>query len=488
MRNAMNYKLIGRIIGFILLIEAGFLIPAWGISLLYHEGNAAFSILKSQIIILIAGAVLLLLSRNAKHNFYAKEGLVTTGFAWLAMSLFGALPFYISKEIPSYVDCLFEVASGFTTTGSSILANVEAMSRGLLYWRSFTHWVGGMGVLVFLLAVVPLSGKNEGFTLHILRAESPGPSVGKLVPRMRQTAMILYLIYIGLTVLDVIFLIIGGMPVFDSICHAFGTAGTGGFGVKADSYASYSPYLQNVTTVFMLLFGVNFSCYYLLLLKRVKEVFRDEELRTYIAIVVISTLLIAWNISGMYSTLSETLRHSAFQVATVISTTGYATTDFDQWPAFSKAILLLLMCCGASAGSTGGGIKVARLILLFKSGRRSFHQNMHPSEVRKVRVNGASVDEKVMSSVNGYLIAYMLIIVVSFFFVSIDGFSVETNISAVLATFNNIGPGFAAVGPTCNFSAYSDFSKIVMIFDMLAGRLEILPIMVLFSRSTWKKN
>jgi trk system potassium uptake protein TrkH len=278
------------------------------------------------------------------------------------------------------------------------------------------------------------------------------------------------------------------MPLFDSVCHAFGTAGTGGFGIKADSFASYSPYLQNVTTVFMLLFGVNFSCYYLLLLKRVKDVFRDEELRTYIAIVVISTLLIAWNISGLYNTLGETLRHSAFQVATIISTTGFATTDFDQWPAFSKAILLLLMCCGASAGSTGGGMKVARLILLFKSGRRNFHQNMHPSEIRKVRVNGASVDEKVMSSVNGYLVAYVFIIVVSFFLVSLDGFSVETNISAVLATFNNIGPGFAAVGPTCNFSAYSDHSKFVMIFDMLAGRLEILPIMVLFSRSTWKKN
>ena len=488
MRNAMNYKLIGRIIGFILIIEALFLMPAWLISHAYHEGNAAFSILKSQIIILLAAGLLVLATRDAKHNYYAKEGLVTTGFAWIAMSLFGALPFYISKEIPSYVDCVFEVASGFTTTGSSILSNVEAMSHGLLYWRSFTHWVGGMGVLVFLLMIVPLSGKNEGFTLHILRAESPGPSVGKLVPRMRQTATILYLIYIVLTVLDFIFLVIGGMPVFDSVCHAFGTAGTGGFGVKGDSFASYSPYLQNVTTVFMLLFGVNFSCYYLLLLKRVKDVFCDEELRTYIAIVVISTLLIAWNISGLYNSLSEVLRHSAFQVATVISTTGYATTDFDQWPAFSKAILLLLMCCGASAGSTGGGMKVARLILLFKSGRRSFHENLHPSEVRKVRMNGSVVDEKVMKSVNGYLIAYVMIIVVSFLAVSLDGFSVETNISAVFATFNNIGPGFQAVGPTCNFSAYSDFSKIVMIFDMLAGRLEILPIMVLFSRSTWKKN
>ena len=488
MRNAMNYKQIGRIIGFILIIEGLFLVPAWGISLLYREGNAALAVLKSQIIILVAGSALLWITRDAKHNFYAKEGLVTTGFAWIALSLFGALPFYISREIPSYIDCVFETASGFTTTGSSILADVECMSHGLLYWRSFTHWVGGMGVLVFLMAIVPLSGKNEGFTLHILRAESPGPSVGKLVPRMRQTAKILYLIYVGLTVLDMFFLIIGGMPVFDSVCHAFGTAGTGGFGVKADSFAGYSPYLQNVTTVFMLLFGVNFSCYYLLLIKRARDVFHDEELRTYAAIVVISILLIAWNISGMYSSLSEVFRHASFQVASVISTTGFATTDFDKWPSFSKAILLALMCCGASAGSTGGGLKVARLILLVKSGVRSFHQNLHSSEVRKVRINGAVVDEKVMASVNGYLVAYVLIVVLSFLVVSLDGFSVETNISAILATFNNIGPGFGSVGPTVNFSGYSALSKITMIFDMLAGRLEILPIMVLFSRTTWKKN
>ena len=488
MRYAMNYKLISRIIGFILVCEALFMVPAWGISMLYHEANAAFSFLKSQIILLLAAGALLLASRGAKHNYYAKEGFVTTGFAWIVLSVLGALPFYISKEIPNYIDCVFEMASGFTTTGSSILNDVEAMSKGLLYWRSFSHWVGGMGVLVFLLAVVPLSGKNEGFTLHILRAESPGPSVGKLVPRMRQTAKILYVLYISLTVLDFIFLVAGGMPVFDSICHAFGTAGTGGFGIKADSYASYSPYLQNVTTVFMLLFGVNFSCYYLLLMKRFSDVFHDEELRLYIVIIISSIALISWNISGLYGSISEVIRHASFQVATVISTTGFATTNFDQWPSFSKGILLFLMMSGACAGSTGGGIKVARLLLLFKSGRRSFHENMHPSEVRKVRMNGACIDEKIMKSVNGYLVAYVAIIVASFLLISIDGFSVETNISAVMATFNNIGPGFDAVGPACNFSAYSNFSKIIMIFDMLAGRLEILPIMVLFSRSTWKKN
>ena len=355
MRYAMNYKQIGKIIAFILILEAVFMVPAWGISLLYHETNAAFAFLKSQLMVLVAAGILLAVTRDAKHNFYAKEGLVTTGFTWIALSLFGALPFWISREIPSYVDALFETVSGFTTTGSSILTDVEAMSHGLLYWRSFSHWVGGMGVLVFLLAIVPLSGKNEGFTLHILRAESPGPSVGKLVPRMRQTAKILYLIYVALTVLDVIFLLLGGMSVFDSICHAFGTAGTGGFGVRGDSFASYSPYLQNVCTIFMLLFGVNFSCYYLLLIKQFKNVFKDEELRLYIGIVIASIGLIAWNLRGFYGTMEETIRHAAFQVSSIITTTGFASTDFDLWPGFSKSILLCLMLVGACAGSTGGG-------------------------------------------------------------------------------------------------------------------------------------
>ncbi len=487
MRNAMNYKKIGQIISLILAVEAVFMIPAWLISLYYHEHNAAFSIIKSIVIIVIAAGCLYAVTRNAKKGFYAKEGLVTTGVAWLVMSMLGCLPFYISREIPLYVDALFEMVSGFTTTGSSILTNVEAMDKGLLYWRSFSHWLGGMGVLVFLLAIVPLSGKNEGFTIHILRAESPGPSVGKLGPRMKQTAVILYVIYVVLTVLDFLFLVIGGMPVFDAVCTAVGTAGTGGFGVKNDSMASYSPYLQNVTTVFMLLFGVNFSCYYLLLMKRVKDVLRDEELHLYVGIVFTSIVLITLNLRGFFPTVAETVRHAAFQVATVISTSGFATADFDKWPALSKAILLILMLSGACAGSTGGGIKVARIMLLFKSLRRNFHENLRSSEVRKVRVNGVVMDEKVMRNVNGYLIAYVFIIIFSFLIVSMDGFSIETNLSAVIATFNNIGPGFDGVGATCNFSAYSPLSKLVMIFDMLAGRLEIYPILILFSRSAWKK-
>ncbi len=485
----MNYKMIGRLIAPILCIEAVFMLPALGIAHL-DGSNAAVRAFAMTIAasVLVAGLLWIGTSNVPRRGFYAREGFVLTGAAWIVMSVFGALPFWISGEIPHFVDALFETVSGFTTTGSSILLNVEEMCRGMLYWRSFTHWVGGMGVLVFLLAIVPMSGKNEGFTLHILRAESPGPSVGKLVPRMRQTAKILYLLYIMLTVLDVLFLLLGGMPLFDALCTAYGTAGTGGFGIKADSIAGYSPYLQNVTTIFMLLFGVNFSCYYLLLLKRVKDVFNDEELRTYVGVVVVSALLIAFSIRGLYHSLGEVLRVSFFQVATVITTTGFATADFNQWPAFAKTILVLLMFCGACAGSTGGGIKVARILLLLRSFRRNLHQNLRPREISNIRMNGAKVDEKVVSNVDAYLIGYMGIIVVSFLILSLDGFSFETNLTAVIATFNNIGPGLDMVGPVGNYSAFSDLSKLVMIFDMLAGRLEIYPIVLLFSRSTWSRK
>lgn len=487
MRGAVNYRKIASIIGPILVIEALFMIPAWGISAALKETNAASAILKSQFIILAAAGVFYLISRNARDGFYAKEGLVTTGFAWIIMSALGCLPFYISREIPSYVDCMFEMVSGFTTTGSSILTNVEGLSKGLIYWRSFSHWVGGMGVLVFLLAVVPLSGKNEGFTLHILRAESPGPSVGKMVPRMKQTASILYLIYIALTVLDVAFLLAGGMPLFDAVCTAYGTAGTGGFGSKNDSMASYSPYLQGVTTTFMFIFGVNFSCYYLLLLNRVKDVFKDEELRMYLIIIAVCVTCITLNIRSLFPTAGAAIHNAFFAVATVMSTSGFAINDFNLWPAFSKAVLLFLMFCGACAGSTGGGIKVSRILMMWKSLKRNFHQNTHPSEVRRVRVNGQVVDEKVMNNVNAYLIAYVMIVFLSFLIISLDGFDVETNFSAIMATFNNIGPGLGMVGPAGNFSAFSPLSKIVMIFDMLAGRLEIYPMLVLLSKSTWRK-
>ncbi|MBR2990724.1 MAG: TrkH family potassium uptake protein [Solobacterium sp.] len=484
----MNFRMILRIIGYILFLEPVLMLP--GAAIAWYDGEPAVvhAYLISMGIILAVGAVFTLIGRNARSGFYAREGLVTTGLSWLIMSALGCLPFYITRQIPSYVDCMFEMVSGFTTTGSSILSNVEGLSRGLLYWRSFSHWVGGMGVLVFLMAIVPLSGKNGGFTLHILRAESPGPSVGKMVPRMKKTALILYLIYTGLTVLDFLLLWIGGMSPFDAFCHAVGTAGTGGFGVKNDSLAGYSPYLQNVTTVFMFLFGVNFSCYYLLLLKRVKDVFHDEELRTYLLIIFASITVISFNIRGLYGSLGETVRHAAFQVGTVMSTTGFATTDFDLWPSLSKGILLILMLGGACAGSTGGGLKIARFLLMLKALRRNIHENLHPAEVRKVTVNGARMDEKVLTNLYGYLIAYVGIMIISFLIISMDGFSIETNISAVFATFNNIGPGFDAVGPTMNYSLFSPLSKCAMIFNMLAGRLEIMPMLVLFSRTTWRRK
>ena len=484
----MNYKMMGRFLAQILSIEGVFMIPALCISLYCGDAMAVRGFVFT--LLVIAGLVLVLamLCRGAPSAFYAKEGMVCVAVTWIVLSLVGCLPFYISREIPSYVDALFEIVSGFTTTGASIVPEVEKLSKGIIYWRSFSHWVGGMGVLVFLLAIAPSGEKGRGFTMHLLRAESPGPDVGKLVPKMRKTAAILYIIYVVMTILNVVFLAVGDMPLFEAVCTAFGTAGTGGFGVKNDSMAGYSPYLQNVTTIFMILFGVNFSCYYLLLLRQFQSVFRDEELRTYLGIILGSILLITLNIRGYYDTLEESVRHAAFQVGSIITTTGYATTDFDLWPSFSKTILLCLMVVGACAGSTGGGLKVARLLLLVKGLRRNIRQMLNPRKVEVVRNNGKVVDEKILDTTNAYLAAYVLILFAVFAIISLDGFSVGTNFSAVLCTFNNIGPGLEAVGPTCNFSQYSALSKLVLSWAMLAGRLEIFPILVLFSRETWKKR
>ena len=482
----MNYKIIGRFIAQILTIEGIFMIPAMLISLCLGESNALYGFLIALAAITLAALALFGLCRKAPKALDAREGMFCVGISWIVLSLFGCLPFFMSREIPNFIDAFFEIVSGFTTTGSSILTNVEALSKGLLYWRSFSHWLGGMGVLVFLLAIAPGS-KDTGFTMHLLRAESPGPSVGKLVPRMRKTALILYLIYISLTVLNFIFLIAGRMPVFDAVCTAFGTAGTGGFGIKNDSMASYSPYLQNVTTVFMLLFGVNFSCYYLLLLRQVKNVIKDEELRSYLLIVAGAIVLITLNIKNLYANLAEAIRHASFTVSTIITTTGFATENFDRWPAFSKSIIMFLMVVGACAGSTGGGLKIARLLILVKSLRRNITKVLNPRKVRMVRNNGQVLNETIIENTNAYLAAYVLIIIGSYMLISLDGFSIGTNFTAVLACFNNIGPGLEAVGPTCSFAEFSGFSKLVLSMDMLAGRLEIFPILVLFSRGTWRR-
>ena len=480
----MNLKMIGRFMAQLIALEAILLIPALGISVGYGEWNTVGAFGISMAVMLVLAGILWLLCRRHNKRFGPTDGMVCTGLGWIVLSLLGALPFCLSGEIPRYLDALFEIVSGFTTTGASILSDVEALSKGLLYWRSFSHWLGGMGVLVLLLAIAPSGG---GFTMHLLRAESPGPDVGKLVPKMKKTATILYSIYIVMTVLNFLFLVFGGMGVFDAICTAFGTAGTGGFGIKNDSMASYPPYIQNVTTVFMFLFGINFSCYYLLLLGGFKAVFKDEELRLYFGLFVAVATVIVLDVRDLYGSLGEAIRHSAFQVSTIMTTTGFATTDFDTWPMLSKSLLMLLMIVGACAGSTGGGLKCSRLLLIFKSLGRNIRRVTHPTKVEVVRSNGKAVSERVLDNTNAYLAAYAMISVVSFLILCLDGQSVGTTLSAVLATFNNIGPGIEAVGPTCNYAFFSDLSKVTLIFNMLAGRLEIFPMLILFSRQTWKK-
>ena len=482
----MNYKMMGRFLSQILMIEAVFMIPAVGIGLFNAEWMAIQGFLIAMGACILVAGTLYLLCKGAPSAFYAKEGMVCVGISWIALSLFGCLPFFASREIPQFINAFFETVSGFTTTGSTVVGNVEGLSKSILYWRSFSNWLGGMGVLVFLLAFT--GGQGQGFTMHLLRAESPGPNVGKLVPKMRRTATILYLLYLVMTVLNFLFLVFGKMPVFDAVCSALSTAGTGGFGIKNDSFASFSPYIQNVTTVFMILFAINFNCYYLILLRQFKAVFSDEELRLYIGLILGAIVLITWNIFDLYGSLGESIRHASFQVGTLVSSTGFASTDFDLWPSFSKSILICIMAVGACAGSTGGGLKVARLLLLIKGLRRNIRQTLNPKKVQVIRNNDAPVSERVLDHTNAYLAAYVVILFVSFVLISIDNnFSFTTNFTAALSCLNNMGPGLELVGPTCNFADYGVFSKLILCLDMLLGRLEIFPILILFSRSTWKR-
>ncbi len=471
-------------VGNVTKLEAVLMLPGLITALIYKEA-CVVDFLIAIAVSLAVGFFLTFVFKPSSKVIFAKEGFVIVALCWLVMSAIGALPFFLSREIPSYIDAFFETASGFTTTGASILTDVESMSRGLLFWRSFTHWIGGMGVLVFIMAVVnTLSDRS----IHILRAESPGPVVGKLVPKMKQTTRILYIIYIALTVLDIIFLLLGGMSFFESVVHAFGTAGTGGFGVRADSFGSYSPYIQWITTIFMLIFGINFNVYYLLLVKKWKTAVKSGELWFYIGMVALSTVLISVNIYPMFNSVGEALRHSAFQVATVVSTTGYATVDFNQWPSFSKTLMLLLMFVGACAGSTAGGFKCARVVILIKKMRRELKKLLHPRSVNAIRFEGKSVDNQVVSSVSAYLTVYIMIFCAVLIAISFDGFDMETNISAVTACFNNIGPAFGAAGPASNYAAFSPLSKVVLSFAMLFGRLEIYPMLIALSPSTWSKK
>lgn len=484
----MNIKMLSQITGLTVLLTDVFLVVPLLIAL--YDGQprniAAYAV--TMVLMAVFGLALVLFSRGGSRSFYAQEGFAATGISWIVLSLFGALPFCLSGEIPNYVDALFEIVSGFTTTGASILSDVEALSRCNLYWRSFSHWLGGMGILVFLLAVVPEARKSAGSGMYLMRAESPGPSVGKLTPHLRQTALILYGLYMLLTVLCIGFLLLGCMPLFDSLCIAFGTAGTGGFAIRNSGMADYSAYLQNVVTVFMFLFGVNFSLYYLLLLRQFKSVFKNEELRLYAGIAVGAIVLITIDISRMYGSVREALHHAAFQVSSIMTTTGFASVDFEQWPAFSKAVLLALMFVGACAGSTAGGLKVSRVLLLLKSIRRTVRRAIHPRRVQSVRMDGRVVDAAVLNNVNAYLAVYCVILLLSFVVVSVDGYSIGTNLSAVASCFNNVGPGFELVGATGNYGHYSDVSKLVLTADMLLGRLEIFPLLALFSPDTWSRK
>ena len=481
----VNFKMIGRVLGQILVVEAFFLAMPMGICVGAMDKGGAIAFAVTFALCLLLGGGLWFFCNRADKRFGPREGMVCVSLGWLCLSALGCLPFVLSGQIPRYIDAFFETVSGFTTTGASVLSFPEYLTVGMLYWRSFTHWVGGMGVLVFLLAIAPGEG---GFTMHLLRAESPGPDVGKLVPRMRKTAGILYLIYIVMTVLNVLFLMAdGSLHSLQALCIAFGTAGTGGLGVLSDSLMSGTPWVQNVTAVFMFLFGVNFSCYYLLLLGSWKSVFKDEELRTYVGIALAAVAVILLNIRSLYGSLGEALHHAVFQVSSIMTTTGYSTADFNKWPLLSKGILVFLMLIGACAGSTGGGFKVGRALLVLKSLRRNVRRVANPRRVEVVRLSGRPVSETVVDNANAFLSAYVVIVVVSFGLLCLDVTDATTGFSAVIACFNNIGPGMGMVGPTCNYAGLSDLSKVVLSLDMLAGRLEIFPMLMLLSRGAWKR-
>lgn len=481
----MNIKMVFRTVGRISQVAALLLLIPAVVAIIYKETEQFFAFFITAIAAFAIGLFIGLITKTKNRVIYAKDGFIITALAWIVMALVGAVPFVISGDIPSYIDAVFETVSGFTTTGASILTNVEAMSRSMLFWRSFTHWIGGMGVLVFIMAIIPnLTDRS----IHIMRAEMPGPVIGKLVPRVKDTAKILYLIYIFLTVLEAVLLLAGGMSLFDSLVHTFGTAGTGGFGTKADSIASYSPYCQWVIAIFMLIFGVNFNLYYLLLLRRIRTALKSSELWCYISIVFVSVAAITVNIAPIYKNFSTALRNSTFQVASIISTTGFANADFDLWPGLSKAILLLLMFCGACAGSTAGGLKVSRVVMLFKSVTKEIRKMLHPRSIGKVHFEGKSVEDSTLSGVSTYFVIYMICFFMIFLLISFEPFGLESNFSAVAACFNNIGPGFSAVGPTASYAGYTGFSKIILSFAMLLGRLEIFPIVVFLSPRTWIKK
>lgn len=477
----MNYKMIGYILGWILFFAGGFLAIPVITAIVYGE-KQVFAYLGVMLLCLIAGRIITL-KRPSNSNLYSRDGFMIVALSWIVLSLFGALPMFLSGDIKSFTDALFESVSGFTTTGASIMTNVEAASKATLIWRSFSHWVGGMGVLVFIMAFLPLSG---GQNMHIMKAESPGPSVSKLVPRVKTTAFLLYAIYFILTLAEFIALLVGGMSVFEAICTAVATAGTGGFGIYNTSMAGFNPAIQIIVTVFMILFSINFNSYYLIYIRRFKEAFTTE-VKIFLLVVFSSVAIIAFNISGIYDKIGDCIRHAAFAVGSVISTTGFATEDFNLWPELSRTVLVLIMFIGACAGSTGGGIKVSRVLILFKTIGKELDGIIHPKQVKKIKIDSHEVEHEVLRSVNVYMVCYFVIYVVSMLLISFDNHDLITNFTAVAATINNIGPGLEMVGPASNYAFFSDGAKYVLMFDMLAGRLELFPLLLLLKPSVWKK-
>lgn len=476
----MNVSIIRYILGHIIKLEGFLMLLPCVIALIFHE-KELFTYLAMSVVCILLGSLLTL--KKAKDNvFYLKEGCVATSLSWMFLSFFGALPFVITGEIPHFTDAMFETVSGFTTTGASILSDVEALSHTSLFWRSFTHWIGGMGVLVFLLAIVPLSG---GSNMNLMRAESPGPSVGKLVPKMRYTARILYIIYFVLTIIQFIALLLTKMPWFDALCISIGTAGTGGFGILNTSCGAYSVSAQWIITLFMILFAINFNAYYLILFGQIRNALNMQEVRSFLVIVIATIGFITWDVHNMFDTLFEALTHVAFQVASIISSTGFATTDFDLWPGFSKTLLVLLMFIGACAGSTGGGIKVSRFVIIWKSIKKELHSYIHPKSVKQLVMDGKEIEAGVIRSVSIYFLTFATIFVFSILIIALEEKDLVTNFTSVIATMNNIGPGLSMVGPTQNFGHFTDLSKWVFIFDMLAGRLELFPLLILFHPSIW---
>ncbi len=473
-------------VGNIIKLEAVILLLPLIVSLCYHEMNSVYAFSVTIIAAAIIGFAFCMAFKPKNKVIYAREGFIIVTFAWIILSLIGAMPFMLSREIPNFFDAFFETVSGFTTTGASILSDVERMSYGMLFWRSFTHWLGGMGVLVLIMAIIPT---DSGRAIHILRAEMAGPVIGKIVPKIKDTAKILYFIYLVLTVVEFCFLCFGGMPIFDSAVHALGTAGTGGFGIKADSLVSYSPYLQWVITIFMFIFGINFNLFYLLLLRKFKPVFMNRELWFYIGIMIVSSGVITYSIYPVYGNFSDSVRHSFFQVASIVSTTGYASADFNLWPDLAKGVIFILLFLGGCAGSTAGGLKLSRVMILMKSIQKDIRHLLHPRSVESVKLEGKTIDNSTLYGVTTYFALYILLIAITFIILSFEpNFDVQSNLSASISCCNNVGPGFGLTGPMEGYGAYSSFSKFVLTFAMLFGRLEIYPVLLALYPRTWTKK